>query len=223
MEFRIDNKAINLASRKEIPLIAKGKTGNIYRYGSEVLKVFDGEIKPQIDHDTAKTMTKIHTKRILLPKRLLMCGNTFSGYTLNRIPKKGTKKKMVTTPKDELVCSIRELEEDVEEISANNILLSDVSPENTIFNGKLYLSDPSKYTKLSLAPTEDLNRVNQYQIYLLLSELFAKELRTMNFSKSIISQFRELLSLKDNEQKPSEYLDYIIDDKSNIKEMIKVL
>ena len=28
---------------------------------------------------------------------------------------------MVTTPKDELVCSIRELEEDVEEISANNI------------------------------------------------------------------------------------------------------
>ena len=130
---------------------------------------------------------------------------------------------MVTTPKDELVCSIRELEEDVEEISANNILLSDVSPENTIFNGKLYLSDPSKYTKLSLAPTEDLNRVNQYQIYLLLSELFAKELRTMNFSKSNISQFRELLSLKDNEQKPSEYLDYIIDDKSNIKEMIKVL
>ena len=122
---------------------------------------------------------------------------------------------MVTTPKDELVCSIRELEEDVEEISANNILLSDVSPENTIFNGKLYLSDPSKYTKLSLAPTEDLNRVNQYQIYLLLSELFAKELRTMNFSKSNISQFRELLSLKDNEQKASEYLDYIIDDKSN--------
>ena len=130
---------------------------------------------------------------------------------------------MVTTPKDELVCSIRELEEDVEEISANNILLSDVSPENTIFNGKLYLSDPSKYTKLSLAPTEDLNRVNQYQIYLLLSELFAKELRTMNFSKSNISQFRELLSLKDNEQKASEYLDYIIDDKSNIKEMIKVI
>ena len=130
---------------------------------------------------------------------------------------------MVTTPKDELVCSIRELEEDVEEISANNILLSDVSPENTIFNGKLYLSDPSKYTKLSLAPTEDLNRVNQYQIYLLLSELFAKELRTMNFLKSNISQFRELLSLKDNEQKASEYLDYIIDDKSNIKEMIKVL
>lgn len=45
----------------------------------------------------------------------------------------------------------------------------------------------------------------------------------MNFSKSNISQFRELLSLKDNEQKASEYLDYIIDDKSNIKEMIKVL
>ena len=51
-------------------------------------------------------------------------------------------------PKEDLVQDIRVLEEDIETLSNKSVLLNGISPENSIFNGELYLVDPTEYRVL---------------------------------------------------------------------------
>lgn len=99
--------------------------------------------------------------------------------------------------------------------------MSDMSPENVQYNGKLYISDPSKYRLFDVKSTEGLEKINLYQLHLLLTELFSEELRRINFSKAAIFRLREIFNLRDVDQTPSEYLNEIIDEKDTIKEMVK--
>ena len=187
MIYRLDNKTIDIKNKKKLPLIAKGKNGNIYSYGNFAIKVFNNIYEPPIDEETANYLTTIDTNRILLPRKLLFYEDAFSGYSLKLVPKKPSVKKLINSPKEQLINNVAALENDIQTISKNNILLSDMSPENVQYNGIIYISDPSKYTLLDLPKAGSLNRelekINRFQLHLLLTELFSDELRKINFSK----------------------------------------
>ena len=101
------------------------------------------------------------------------------------------------------------------------MILNGINPENTTFNGKLYLTDPSKYRILDIGSTEELEKLNNYQFYILLTNLIIKELNKSHISASTIQRMKELLSLKDDSIYYSDYLEEILEDNSSIKTLIK--
>ena len=225
MIYKLEDKCIDLNDKKKFPLIAKGKNGNVYECGPSAIKIFQNIEEPPISEETAKYLTTINTDRILLPRKLLFYEDAFSGYSLRLVPKKSNVKKLINSPIDQLIDNVSSLEKDIKTISKKRILLSDMSPENVKYNGTLYISDPSKYTLLDLPKTGDLDKelekINCYQLHLLLTELFAEELRKINFSQSSIFRLREIFGLKDSDQKSSKFLEDIVDSQGTIKEMVK--
>ena len=142
MGFNFDGKNEDL-SLKRLTKIANGQTGDVYKYKNSALKIFRKGIEPPIDQTTAKHLTGISTQRILLPRKLLFYNVKFVGYTYKLVSKKGSGKRMINLPKDELIGNISILESDIKTLSENKVLLNGIDPTNYIFNGDLYISDPS--------------------------------------------------------------------------------
>lgn len=220
MGYKLDNRDINI-TEKSLQKIASGKTGNIYKYKESALKIFKEKMSP-INEQTAKTLTTISTDRILLPRKLLFYNNKLKGFTLKRPKEKGSSKKIITLPKNELIKEVSINEKDIETLSRRSVLLNGVSPENSTFNGELYLTDPSEYSILELLSTEELERLNKYQLHLLLTELIIQELRKSNFTKAKISEVREILSLKDDFENSSDFFKEMIpNNDDSIKQFVK--
>lgn len=222
MGYRLDNKYIKIKI-KSLPKIASGKTGDVYKYKDSALKVFNKEISP-LDEETANYLTTIQTERILLPQKLLFYNNTLKGYTLKKWDKKGSGKRIITLPKKVLLNEVIISERDTERLSKRRVLLNGVSPENAIFNGELYLTDPSLYSTLELLSANELEKLNNYQFHLLLTELIVQELRKSNFSKAEISRIKDLFASKDNNEKSSEFIKSILSETNNtIKQFVKTI
>ena len=220
MGYKLDNKDIDI-SGKRLTKIANGGTGDVYKYRNHALKIFKADRETPIDLETAEYLTTISTNRILLPKNLLFYNNSFRGYTYKLISKKGSGKKITTIPKDDLVGNILIIERDIETLSNKQVLLNGIEPANTIFNGNLYLSDPSAYTKLDSYSVKELERLNKYQFYLLLVSLIISELRKSSISSKTEKQVKELLYLIDENNNSSDFLTDIIDDNDSIKQFVK--
>ena len=220
MGYRLDNKDIDI-SRKRLTKIANGKTGDVYKYRDKALKVFKLDRETPIDLETAEYLTSISTNRILLPRNLLFYNNTFRGYSYKLVSKKGLGKKITTIPKDELVGNISIIERDIETLSNKQVLLNGIDPENTIFNGNLYLVDPSQYTKLDIYSVRELEKLNKYQFHLLLSSIITSELRKVHIDSRIEKHLREILNLRDDDVNSSDFFIDIIDDNDSIKQFIK--
>lgn len=220
MGYRLDNKDINI-SGKRLTKIGNGGTGDVYKYRNSALKIFKSDKDTPIDLEMAEYLSTISTERILLPKNLLFYNNTFRGYTYKLVSKKGSGKKIITIPKDELINNLKIIESDIETLSQKQVLLNGIEPSNTIFNGELYLADPCKYTKLDSFSTRKLERLNKYQFHLLLLAMISSELKKGDFSTKTEKIVKEILSLKDEDVNSSEFLNNVIDDNDSIKQFIK--
>ena len=222
MGYRLDNKDIEI-SGKRLSKIGNGGTGDVYKYRNSALKIFKTDRDTPIDLETAEYLTTISTNRILLPRNLLFYNNTFRGYTYKLVPKKGTSKKITTIPKDDLVGNVSIIERDIEILSNKQVLLSGIEPANTIFNGNLYLADPSAYTRLDSYSIKELDRLNKYQFHLLLVSMITSELKKTNISSKLERQIKELLCFRDEDENSSDFLIDIIDGNDSIKQFVKKL
>ena len=220
MGYRLENKDINL-NEKKFTRIAQGKTGNVFKCNGSAIKVFNNYAEDIIDLETAKYLTGIRTNRIILPNKLLFYNNGFKGYSMKLVKKDPRQRKIINCPTDELIRNVEIIEEDIKTLSDKKVLLNGINPENTTFNGKLYLTDPSKYRILDIESTEELEKLNNYQFYILLTNLIIKELNKSHISASTIQRMKELLSLKDDSIYYIDYLEEILEDNSSIKTLIK--
>jgi hypothetical protein len=93
--------------------------------------------------------------------------DAFRGYTLRLVQKKGNSRKLITLPGEELVENVETIERDIRTLSDKKVLLNGITPDNVLFNGRLYLTDPAHYKLLELYGTEDLERLNGVLIILL--------------------------------------------------------
>lgn len=220
MGYKLDEKDIKL-TKKNLKKIGTGKTGDVYKYKNSALKVFKKENDTPIDPYTADYLTSISTNRILLPQKLLFYNNAFKGYTYKLVSKKGTGNRMIMLPADELVENVSIIEKDIETLSNKQVLLNGIEPDNTIFNGRLYLTDPTGYTMLDIMSTEELEKLNKYQFHLLFTMLLSQELKRNNFSSSSVTEVKELLEMKDSTDNTSEYLKELLGDNETFKQFAK--
>lgn len=220
MGYRLDNKDVKITG-KRLTKIGNGLTGNVYRYKNMALKIFNPEKEPPINIETASYLTTISTSRVLLPKSLLFYNHNLRGYTYKLVHKKSCGRSIITLPKDELIGNIAIMERDIERLSRKQVLLNGISPENTIFNGNLYLVDPSRYSILDIMSTEELEHLNKYQLHLLLSTLITTDLRRLSYDSSQEVQMKELLDIRDINENSSDFLADIMSGSDNIKQLVK--
>ena len=74
---------------------------------------------------------------------------------------------------------------------------------------------------LDVGDSDDLEKINKYQLQLLLTELITSELNKLNYPSSTIRRVKEIMGLRDNDQNPSDYLYEIIGDQKDIKQFVK--
>lgn len=222
MGYRLDNKDVDL-SGKRLTKIDSLPYGSVYRYKNNALVMFKPGRDNPMDEETATYLTGISTNRFLLPRNLLFYNNAFRGYTYKLVSKKGTGKRMIMLPKNELISNISILERDIEVLSSKSVLLDGIEPINTIFNGSLYLTDPSKYSVLELYETEDLEKLNKFQLHLLLTTIFTLELRKTNIDSSIEKKFKEIMDSKDDIDDTSFFIQDLLEGNDNIKQFVKTI
>lgn len=220
MIYKIGNRKEDLDG-KRIRRIATGSKGDVYRYRDEAIKLFNPDEELPMTEEVAEYLTKIQTSRILLPRKLVFYQDAFQGYTLRLVQKKGNSRKLIALPGEDLILNSEIIEKDIRTLSDKKVLLNGITPDNVLFNGRLYLTDPAHYKLLELYGTEDLERLNKYQFHVLFTELIAEELKKCNYPQSVVTYMRDLLRVKDVDQPTSEFLKEIIDPKDTIKQMVK--
>ena len=234
MKYQINNEFITPDIIRKLKLIKSGKTGKVYKWkNNQMLKIFtinQSEDDIQMDLETAEILSKINTKSryIILPIDLVFNKNDYKknnlkGYTSLYIKRKGNSN-ITKIPKGKLLENIQGIEEDIELLSSKNILLDGLNMQNTIFNDKLYISDPVRYIKME----EEVRNINMKLFQQLLIDLTTRDLRKLKVSKTKIEQVAELLYLKDDEVLNSIYLKDILtsiysDDIDNILTLAKKL
>jgi hypothetical protein len=146
MEYFIgENKELFVPDKK----IGQGFEGVVYlnKKSNEAVKIFSKYNKLNIE--TAEKMTQIHTKYILLPRRLVYDEfDNFAGYTTKYIEtnKPMTSSTLVNYPIIYLLYLFSKLYKEVDLISNHKLLLADLeNPDNYIYNGNFYLVDPGYY------------------------------------------------------------------------------
>ena len=220
MIYKIGNRKENLDG-KRIRKIASGEKGNVYKYKGEAIKLFNPDEQPPMTEEVAEYLTKIQTSRILLPRKLVFYQDAFRGYTLRLVQKKGNSRKLIALPGEDLVENVETIERDIRTLSDRKVLLNGITPDNVLFNGRLYLTDLAHYKLLELYTTTDLERLNKYQFHVLFTELIAQELTKCNFDSAVVSYMRDLLKMKDVDQPTSEFLKEIVEPKDTIKQIVK--
>ena len=220
MGYRLDGKDIDIV-QKRMTKIGTGATGDVYKYKNKALKIFKEGKTPPMDLETAKYLSDISTSNILLPEDILFYNLMFRGYTYKLVSKKGSGKRMITLPKEELIDNIEVLESDTETLSKKNVLLNGIDPSNSIFNGSIYLCDPSEYSILEIMSTKELERLNKYQIHMLLSMMILSEMRKSNLGGRPEREMKTLLELKDMDENTSTYLKRLLKNSESIKQFVK--
>ncbi|MBR3199667.1 MAG: hypothetical protein IKG27_06690 [Bacilli bacterium] len=220
MGYRLENKDVDLSGIKPLKYVPTKKAGDVYRYKNNVLRIFR-ENESHIEEETARYLTNISTERILLPKKLLFYNNAFKGYTMTLVSQKGSSKKIITTPLEEILRTIEIVENDIEILSQKKVLLNNAAPNHTLYNGELYIVDPSKYSILDLNTSKELEKINYYQLQLLLTELIVTELNKNNYSQQVLRNIKELLSSRETDERISTHLNNVMNKEKNIKQYIK--
>lgn len=219
MKYQLGRKAIQLDGKRIDKNDCYGQ-GATYKYADGILKVLD---HCDMDEETAKYLTNLSTSRILLPKKLLYQDRRLAGYSLKKIPKLGSSRKLITEPVDYFLHEVLMVEEETHFLSQRGILLNGISPDHSIYNGELYLTDPSKFSLLNVGNTDDLDRLNQYQLHLLISELLLSDMRRGDYSSKKIMEVRNLFNSKEEGEFSSEFFSSLLEDSKDVKQFIKKL
>ena len=215
MLYRLEGRKINL---DKMNVSSSFDNGEIYNYKNNIIRVYKNNIPKEKD---IRYLSKIKSLHIYLPIKLLYGNDKFIGYTLKSY-KKYDVDKMINTPKDELLDSIYDLEEDIETISQKRVILSGLNTDDAYYNGSIYITNPDKYIIYN-ANEESINDINNVELSGLLNKMIMHELNGENITKKNLSTFSELLNNKDVYTRSSDYLDELLTDSPNIKEYVKKL
>lgn len=147
MKLYIDDKEYSFsADEVDYMYENEGSECVVYRFKDEVLKVYkDYCRKDRLDLESVKTLSKIKSKRILLPKKPLYDEDrNFNGYVMNYIESYA----LSNISKMKMAKFLEELgyfQEDLKVFAENRIDIDDVNRDNMGYNGGIYLRDPGSY------------------------------------------------------------------------------
>lgn len=212
-------KKNNYISHKKLYFLSKSDTGTVYRYNNMAIRIFPENIEGIFSEEDGKYFTNLDTHRILLPNDILYKNKRMVGFTTNLL--RGNKGNRLTNcDKDDFLYNLALLEEDVDLLSKHKVLMSGIGSEKSLYNGDLYITDPSKFSRISM-DEDTILKLNLYQLHLLISRLLMNDFKKNNKSGSDLRGVEELLKLRDTSEYPSEFFNKILDDKDKVKTLVR--
>lgn len=214
MIFYVNDKEYNLDFKKlQKQFISSGYEADVYRFNNLVFKFYK-EIcfKYRLSETNIKKLSKIQTKRILLPKDVIYDeNNKFFGYTMKYV-KPIEKEEINEIKMDRILKELLLIKKDLLLLKENNVFIDDLCDSNFIYNNGFYLIDPGSYEinkKRSKEYIEVMNRelMNDFIIRFV---LFRNHKFTLDERRKI------------NEYYPiNEYIDSKIKKEIDNKELVK--
>lgn len=213
------NKKNNIISHKKLYYLSKSDTGTVYRYNGKAIHIFPENVKGVFSEEEGLFLSDLNTRRILLPEDILYKNNHMVGFTTN-LPKRSRGNRLINSDKTSFLYNLYLLEEDVDVLSKNKVLISGVVPDKSLYNGDLYLLDPSKYGRINL-DEDTVLKLNLYQLHLLISRLLMNDFKKNNRMGSDLRGVEELLKLRGQDEYPSVFFNNILDEKEQVKALVK--
>ena len=211
MKFYVNNKEYNLDIEKNF--ISSGYEVNVYKFNNLVFKFYKEIcLKYRLDEKNIKYLSKIPTKRILLPKDVIYDEkHEFYGYTMKYI-KPEEKEDIKDLKIDKLLRELSLIKKDLLILKENNVFIDDLCDSNFIFNKGFYFIDPGSFEvnkKRSKEYIEIMNRelMNDFVIRFIL-------FRNHKFTINERNELNEYFPL-------NEYINKKISKDSDKKELIK--
>ena len=147
MRFYVNDKEYNIDYEDMIKrYIKSGWASDVYKFDKYAFKI-NKEIcfKYRLDEKSVKYLSKIQTKRILLPKEPIYDENhEFYGYIMKYIePTEKDNIKNITLSK--LLKELKIIKNDLLLLKDNNVFIDDLCENNFIYNNGIYLIDPGSF------------------------------------------------------------------------------
>lgn len=199
MGYKLNSKNLSVNNK---PFLNEKE--NIYGYNGMALKVYPKGRLPEgaLSERVAKHLTTITTEGIILPRGILYYNDKYAGYSFYMPPRNSLNGTIITSDSKDLVYNIIVLERDLEALTSKGVLLSNLDPQQTLYNGQIYLLNPSGY-KIVEEDYFSLETTNRQQLHLLLTEVIGNELKNDNFSNAIITDVLSSFREKDDEMPSS--------------------
>ncbi len=212
-------KGNNYISHKKLYYLSKSDTGTVYRYNNMAVHIFPENMDGIFSEKDGIYLSNLNTYRILLPEDILYKNKRMVGFTTT-LPKKNKGMRITNSTKGEFLYDLCLLEDDIDVLSKNKVLLSGVVADKSVYNGSLYLLDPSKYSRINM-DEDTILKLNLYQLHLLLSRLLITDFKKDLKYGEDIRGVEELLKLRNSDEYPSEFFNNILGEKDKVKELVK--
>lgn len=218
----LDGKKIDFA-KNDYNYLNEGLEAEVYRYKNLALKFYkEKSQKMVIDKELVEYLKTIDTKRYLLPTATITDDSAcFLGYATLFKQHYQTINNMAF---DKFIDEVKFLEEDTLLLSEKGIDIEDLSYDNTIYNGSIYLIDPGSF-KISMEnkslPRENLDKLNTYIIEELLGNSLSKSLSKKKKTE-MLNSIKEMLKSSSYEL-ISDFLKEEASQSKNLKECPKRL
>lgn len=151
----------------KIKELGQGVDGIVYKYKDKAIKLYhdDIHIKLHLNKNEIDRLCNLYTKKITLPKEILIHNEIVIGYIMNYVDITNPKN-ILSSDKNHIINKIKEIEEELILLGKNNFLLEDTKPENLFYNDNFYMfdSDSFIYEKNLDASNENL-KVFTYQFF----------------------------------------------------------
>ncbi len=219
VDYRLEKKKINLD--KMVP-VTSFNGGDVYNYRNGLIRIYDKNFEEAHSEKTIRYLSKIKSLQIFMPSKLVYANNKFCGYTIKSAPKNGSFHRIITTPKDYLLDSLFNLEEEIKYISEKRVVFNDLDYDDISYNGEFFVLNPDKYMVLNNG-SDSIYDTNILELNLLLSKLMSKELNSENIVKRKILDFNNIFKDKDIYVSNCDYLDDLLSDSKDIKSFVKKL
>lgn len=151
MRIFINDKLVEIDNLDDL-YIGEGKEAVVYYYSDreenadyalKLYRQFSG--KDRLDFNTAKGLSEIDTKRILLPRKLVYDENKkFIGYVTDFIEDYSIDCITHSSAKD-LVREISYIYDDIDILSMHKVSVDDMILMNMLYDGRIILNDPGSY------------------------------------------------------------------------------
>ncbi len=216
--FNVKNKIYNISKEDLINshYLDEGDESFVYKFGNDVFKIYKTScFKQRLSENDVDFLSKINTKRILLPEDKIYENGRFNGYVMPYI-KPGSKDSIKKLKMNSLMYELKALKEDLLNLKENNVMINDIHIDNYIFNGSMYFIDPGSYTindKLSSRYIEIINREMMYDF--IIDRVFLKSTNTPKIKREKLTKHLPI------DEYMCDTLDYDIDPNETLMHYVK--
>jgi len=219
MRLYINEEKIDIDNLDDL-YIGEGKEGIVYHYGDSendyALKIYkEFSDKDRLDCKSAKGLSLIETKRLLLPKKIVYDENKkFIGYVTEYVEDYSIDNIAYLDVK-ELIDEIDIIYSDVDILSKNDVSIEDMILLNMLYDGRIILNDPGSY-RFVRGDSRYLKNTNNIIANEFLNSLICRVVKLTKKEKKNLEKYFEI-----SEGRISELMRCDVCDRESVKTFFK--